>query len=330
VKKLVLALCVVLLAGGVAFGAETMYVITIVNSASEECGEYAGSLEFKTYVEEASGGRIKVQLLFNGVMGNDRELLESVQLGNATVTSCGNTQWTNFLKDLTVIDSPFLFKTEDEVYALYSDKEFKAEVEKVFAKANYKYMGMSFQGFRTLTSNREIRSLADMTALSIRVIESPTPMALWKALATNPTPLAFTEIYTALQQGTVEAQETPLELTYSQRFYEQQKYIINTKHQIQPAYVGMNLDFYNNLPADLQAIVDEGAQKFEKVARAYTKEEMENYKSAMLKYGCTFIDLTDADHVAMYEATQSIRDNLAEQFPEFYAVMMAAIARTQN
>jgi tripartite ATP-independent transporter DctP family solute receptor len=319
-----------LLAGEVSFGAETTYVITIVNTASEECGEYAGSLEFKTYVEEVSGGRVKVQLLFNGVMGNNRELLESVQLGNATVTSCGNTQWTNFLKDLTVIDSPFLFNTEDEVYALYADEEFKAEVEKVFAKANYKYMGMSFQGFRTLTSNREIRSLADMAALSIRVVEAPTPMALWKALATNPTPLAFTEIYTALQQGTVEAQENPLELTYSQRFYEQQKYIIETKHQIQPAYVGMNLDFYKNLPTDLQAIVDEGAQKFEEAARVYTKKEMENYKSVMLKYGCTFIELTDADRAEMYEATQSIRDSLAKQFPEFYAVMMAAITRTQN
>lgn len=119
----------------------------------------------------------------------------------------------------------------------------------------------------------------------------PRPIALWTALGANPTPLAFTEVYTALQQGTVDAQENPLELIYSQKFYEQQDYVVNTNHQIQPLFLVMNLDFYNHLPDDLRAVVDEGAAEYLKASRAYNEEMTETYTQTMVDYGCTFIDI---------------------------------------
>ena len=254
------------------------YTIIIGNTGSEQCSDYAGATAFKEYVEKESDGRLQVQLLFNGVLGSDREALESTQMGSCTMMSTG----------------------------------------------------MSFQGFRTLTANREIHSMADMKGMTIRVIESATPMALWTALGANPTPLAFTEVYTALQQGTVDAQENPLELIYSQRFYEQQKYIINTNHQIQPLFLSMNLDFYNNLPDDLRAIVDAGCEKYVQASRVYSEEMVETYKKTMADAGCTFIDIEPDAFAEMYTATESVRASLAEQYPEFSAILNDALARTQG
>ena len=310
--------------------ADGTYTITIGNTGSEQCSDFAGSEAFKEYVEANSDGRISVQLLFNGVLGSDREHLESVQMGACTMMSTGLTQYTNFITDLTALDSPFMFETAEDVYALFEDEAFVAALEERFSTANYHYMGMSFQGFRTLTTNREVHSMADMDGMTIRVIESPTPMALWTALGANPTPLSFTEVYTALQQGTVDAEENPLELIYSQKFYEQQDYIVNTNHQIQPLFLVMNLDFYNSLPDDLRAVVDEGAAVYLEASRAYNEEMTETYIQTMEDYGCTFIDIEEDAFSEMYEVTQPVRDDLAEQYPDFYAEITAAIERTQG
>lgn len=319
--------------GETAAPAETpaeKYTIIISNTGSEQCSDYAGASAFKAYVEEASKGQIEVQLAFNGIMGTDREQLESVQLGNITMASTGLTQYTNFVKELTALDGPFMFENTEDVYNLFADEEFIAYLNELFSKVNYRFMGMNFQGFRTLTSNKEVHSMADMKGMTIRVIESATPIALWTALGANPTPLAFTEVYTALQQGTVDAQENPLELIYSQKFYEQQDYIINTNHQIQPLFLVINLDFYNSLPDDIRAIVDAGCEEYLKASRAYTEDMTEIYVQTMKDSGCTFIDIEPDDFAAMYEVTQSVRDSLAEQYPDFFAVLTAALERTQG
>lgn len=306
------------------------YTIIIGGTGSDQTGDYACAEAFKEYVEANSNGQIEVQLMFNGILGSDREILESVQLGSCTVVGTGLTQNTNFVPELTVLDSPFMFENADDVTALFADEEFVAELNDAYAQAGYKYMGMTFQGFRTLTSNKEIHSMSDMKGMTIRVIESATPLALWSALGANPTPLAFTEVYTALQQGTVDAQENPLELIYSQKFYEQQKYIINTNHQIQPIFWVMNLSFYNNLPADLQSVVDEGTRVGLAASETYSADMAATYEETMRDYGCTFIDITSEAHDEMYAATQAVRDDLAAQYPDFAASVNAAVERTQG
>lgn len=306
------------------------YVVTFGCTGSEQTSDYAGASAFKEYVEKASNGQITCNLMFNGVLGSDREILESVQMGSCTVTTTGLTQNTNFVPELTVLDSPFVFQTAEDVSNLFADSEFAAKLSELYANAGFKYVGMTFQGFRTLTSNREVRKMSDMNGMTIRVIEAPTPLALWSALGANPTPLAFTEVYTALQQGTVDAQENPLELIYSQKFYEQQDYIISTNHQIQPIFWTMNLNFYNSLPEDLQVIVDEGFAAGLEASREYSVNMEETYRQTMLDSGCVFIDIDDAAHDEMYAATEPVRQSLAEQYPEFYEVLTGAVKRTQG
>ena len=251
---------------------EGVYTITIGNTGSEQCSDYAGATAFKEYVEANSDGKISVQLMFNGVLGSDREHLESVQMGSCTMLSTGLTQYTNFITDLTALDSPFMFESADDVYALFEDEQFIAALEERFSTANYHYMGMAFQGFRTLTTNREVHTMADMNGMTIRVIESPTPIALWTALGANPTPLAFTEVYTALQQGTIDAQENPLSVITSSRFNEVQDYLSMTEHVYSAAPLMVSKAAYDALPDDLKAIVDEAGVEACQWEREYLAE----------------------------------------------------------
>ena len=309
--------------------ADKVYTIVIGESGSELTSNYQGYLAFKPYVENASKGRIKVEIHANAILGNDRELLESVQIGQVTMMATGLTQHTNFVPELNTMDAPFLYETTEQVYRLFEDKEFYDMFSKLYANQGYYFVGMTFQGFRTLTSNKPVRTVADCNRMSIRVIQSPTPIAIWQALGSNPTPLAFPEVYTALQQGVVDAQENPMELIYSQKFYEQQKYVIDTNHQIQPTLVVFNLDFYNSLPADLRAIVDEGFKVCLKAIREYTDSNLDMYEKTMRDYGCTFIELTPQARAEFKDRTAGVRADLAAQYPAFYRDLEAALARVK-
>ena len=303
--------------------------ITIVvgESGSELTANAKGEIAFKDYVEKASNGRIKAELYFNAQLGGDRELLESTQIGQVTMMATGLTQHTNFVPELTAMDAPFLYDTEDQVYKLFQDNEFSAMINKLYESKGYHFVGMYFQGFRTLTSNRQVRTVADCRNMSIRVIQAPTPIALWKALGTNPTPLAFPEVYTALQQGLVEAQENPYELIYSQKFYEQQKYVIDTNHQIQPILMVMNLAFYKGLPDDMRKVVDDGFAACFKVIRDYIDTNTALFVKTMKDSGCTFIQLTPDARAEFKARTADVRADLAKQYPDFYKVLEGALAR---
>jgi len=145
-------------------------------------------------------------------------------------------------------------------------------------------------------------------------------MAVWRAFEANPTPISFTELYTALQQGVVAAQENPIELIYSQKFYEQQKYVVFTNHQAQIIIFTMNIDFYNSLPEDLKEVVDEGFKVLTMTGQNFVDENEEKYIQEMKEYGVTFIDL-DPDTLALFkDKTASVWDMVGEKHPEFYKI----------
>ena len=118
-------------------------------------------------------------------------------------------------------------------------------------------MGYFENGFRNLTCNKEINTLADMKGLKIRVMENEIHLAIWTALGTNPSPLAFGELYTALQQGAFDAEENPLEQIYNTKFQEVQDHVYLTQHIYTPYVVYMNLDIWNGLNEQTQQLIQE-------------------------------------------------------------------------
>lgn len=299
--------------------------LSVAFTPADETPEGAWAEEFKRLCEEKSGGQLEIQIYPAGQMGTDREILESTQFGSISIGYTGLTQWTNFVADLNYLDGPFVCSTREQVYALFEDEGFNSILTERMESANYHYLGAFLLGFRELTCNKEINSLSDFNGMKIRVIESQTPLALWSALGCNPTPLAFAEVYTALQQGTVDAQENPVTNIYDKKFYEQQKYLVLTNHQVHPDFVAMNLDLYNSLSDDLKAIVDESAQAALSAANQFAEENEELQLQEMNDYGCQVVTPSDSLLTDMYNATQSVRDDLAETYPEFAAAVNAVI-----
>lgn len=254
---LVLFLCAtsILLASGNKEKADSVIKITIGHGVTETTAEHLGFLKFKELIEAESKGRFAVEIFPNQQLGGDRELTESVQLGNLTMTGPSSAPLASFSNAFYVLDLPFLFSGREEAYKVLDGKagqKLLASLEQY----NMKGLGFMENGFRNVTnSKREIRTPNDLTGLKIRTMENDIHLAAWKQLGANPTPMAFGEVFTALQQKTVDGQENPFELIANNKFYEVQNFITATRHIYSPYVVVINKKFFENLSADDQALI---------------------------------------------------------------------------
>ncbi len=177
-----------------------------------------------------TNGRIQLQTYFNGSMGTDTELCESTQAGDVAFF-LGSTAFTaNFVPELSVIDLPFLYKDAQQFRDTMDDEAVTGFYAEKYQANGFELIGFFDQGMRQMTSNTKVQAPADMNGQKIRVMENKLHISIWQALGANPTPMAFSEVYMALQQGTIDAQENPFEVIYANRLYEQQDYVILTNH----------------------------------------------------------------------------------------------------
>lgn len=290
--------------------------ISFAHVSAEDTSTNAAALKFKEYVEANSNGLLKVDVYPNGQLGGDRELIENTQNGSITAMLSSPAPQVNFVKAATIFDAPFVFKDLDHARAVLNDEQFIAALGTEYEAAGFHYFGASGQGFRTLTSNKKVTSLADLKGFSIRTMENKFHMKAWSLLGANPTPLTFNELYTALQQGTVDAQENPIELVYSQKFYEQQKYIMDTNHILQTNTWIMNKDFYDGLSDDLKAVVDEAAKEAIAVANQVNDEKQPEYIKTIQDYGCEFVEIPAEEKAKIAEAVKPVYDDIKEATTE--------------
>ena len=181
-------------------------------------------------LDAITGGRIKLQMYFNGSMGTDTELCESTQVGDVAFF-LGSTAFTaNFVPELNVIDLPFLYSSAQQFRATMDDEEVFNFYKEKYTENNFQLIGFFDQGMRQLTTNKLVETPEDLHGQKIRVMENQLHIAIWEALGASPTPMSFSEVYMALQQGTIDAEENPFEVIYANRIYEQQDYVILTSH----------------------------------------------------------------------------------------------------
>ena len=170
-----------------------------------------------------------------------------------------------------------------------------------------------------------------MNGVTLRTMENKYHMALWRDIGANPTPLAFNELYTALQQGTADGQENPIELIHSQKFYEQQKYVVYTNHILQTIVWIMNEGFYTSLPEDMKAIVDEGSKLAIAYANQFQDDNVANYIKTIGDYGVSFIELTPEERQAFADAAKPVLEMVEKDCdPEVYSAYMAAVEATEK
>lgn len=285
-----------------AAAAVTMKVATTGNEKHQST---IAAQAFKEKVEELSGGQISATVYPNSQLGSEREMAEGVKMGSiemTIVTSDGALP--SFVPETQVLSIPYLFSNKEEAYYVL-DNFLQNELEPKFEAQGMKHLAFCELGFRHFTNNKkEITKASDMEGLSIRVQEAPIWFALADSLKFIATPIPFNELYTALQQGTVDGQENPIASISSSAFDEVQKYMVLDGHTYAAESMIMNLDFYNKLTDEQKGWVDEAAKYASDTQRATVTANEEVMLKSIKDHGVVVCE--DPDLASFQEATADL------------------------
>ena len=241
-------------------------------------------------LDAITGGRIKLQMYFNGSMGTDTELCESTQVGDVAFF-LGSTAFTaNFVPELNVIDLPFLYSSAQQFRATMDDEEVFNFYKEKYTENNFQLIGFFDQGMRQLTTNKLVETPEDLHGQKIRVMENQLHIAIWEALGASPTPMSFSEVYMALQQGTIDAEENPFEVIYANRIYEQQDYVILTSHLAASHNLLFSKVIYDGLSETDQALIMAVGEAAIQYAREQCDARLAERMELVEEAGCQIIE----------------------------------------
>lgn len=245
--------------------------------------------KIKELIESKSGGKMKVEIYLDNQLGGDREILESCQLGDIAMVSQTTAPQVGFIPELAIFDIPMLYENLDIARKGLSG-DFRKKLEEWYAGAGLKLLLFEPIYYRETTTSKAISKVADFKGVKIRTMENKYHMAFWEALGANPTPLNFAELYIALQQGTVDAQENPYEIIWSSKFYEVQKYLVNTHHIAFILSININMDLYNGMPEEYRKIIDETMAETSDYLFDLAKAKNDEILDSIRKTGINIVD----------------------------------------
>lgn len=295
---------------------ETKAEVKVINAGlglNDQHPQYFGLMKFKEIVEEKTNGEIEVKAFHSGQLGDDRTMTEALQLGSQEVTIPSTAPLANFVSEFTIFDFPFLFPNE-EVADVVLDGPVGQKILDMLESQDL--VGLAFweNGFRNVTnSKRPIAGLEDFKGLKLRTMENEMHLEAFRALGANPTPMAFTELFTAMQQGTVDGQENPFATIYLSNFYEAQDHVSNTNHVYSPFVFLMSKSFYDDLTAEQQVIVREAAIEAGKHERVLNREANNKYLDELIAKGMTYTEISPEEQAKIQKAVQPVIDTFSEK-----------------
>lgn len=298
------------------------YAWPLGTSSPEDTVTQLYSQKFADEVNRLSKGKMKIEVYPNSTLGGDRELLESCSDGDIPFVVQNTAPQVTFMPDTAVFDLPSAFTTIEEARAAVDNPVFYKKMEKVYEKGGFKLLGYADQGFRVMSTNKEVKSIDDFKGQKIRTMENSYHMDFWKALKANPTPMTFSEVYIGLQQKTIDAQENPYEVIVSSKLYEQQDYVVETNHL--PHYISLIVsdEFYKDLPKDQQKIIEEAAETAKEYARKASDERIEDRMKVIKDSGTKIVALdkkTQEDvRKAASDIYKSIKENVSKDIFNAY------------
>lgn len=313
-------------AGDAASDGEVIY-ISMAHGSSEETAQHQAMVAMKEYIEEKSGGKMQVTIYPNNQMGANREATEAVMAGNVTMMMNSTATMTSFIPDCAIYDVPFAFADEAAIDKTIQDKDLMELLNARCQEMGLTLLMQTQSSFRQLSCNKDVHTPADLKGLTIRVQENEYQIATWQALGANATPLAFNELYTALQQGTVDGQENPVELFVAQKFYEQQDYLVKTNHL---GYIGMwiiNSDFYNGLSEENRQILQDACEVGLARNNEYSATSIAEKEAFLSEQGTTVTTLTAEEQKAFKDLTADVWNSIESNVsPEVWAAFEATLS----
>ncbi len=282
------ALCAVM---GVGAQAQTVVKIGYTPAATSHYG--VGTNVLCDEIEKGTQGRYKCQQFPNGSLGGEREMIEAGQLGTLDIVNTSTGPVGNFVPEVKIVDIPFLFRDYDHARR-YLDSAAGQELLTKFPSKGLVALAWTENGFRHMTnSKRAIVKPADTSGLKMRTMENKVHMEGYRAFGIQPTPMAFPEVFGALQQGTVDGQENPIPVILASKFSQVQKHLSLTGHVYSPALYITSPRFMNKLSeADKKAFY-EAAKKATVAQRKKVNEDEDNGIAQLEKEGMSVVRKVD-------------------------------------
>ncbi|ASQ13714.1 TRAP transporter substrate-binding protein [Sinorhizobium meliloti] len=274
--------------------------------------QVTGMEKFAELVKEKSGGKIEVKLFPGGTLGGDVQTVSALQGGVIEMTVLNAGILASNVKEFGAVDLPFLFNSGEEADKVMDGPFGTSLMERLPATG---LVGVAYWelGFRNLTNNRHpVTKLEDIKGLKIRTIQSPIPVELFNALGANAVPLPYTELYTALETGTVDGQENPSANIINAKFYEVQKYMTLTRHQYNPQIVLVSKKFWDGLNDEEKTILQQAAVEARDFQRKVSREQDAAALEEIRKTGMEVSELSP-------EETQKLRDAVKPMIEKFSA-----------
>jgi len=241
--------------------------LKLAHAAPESDLQQNMSLFFKEQVEARTGGDVKVNIFPSGQLGNDAQMIDGARSGILDVTMVGLNNYSGLMPESAAFTLPFMFPNRQTAYKVL-DGEVGQSVLMAMEQFGLKGLGYPENGYRNMTNSRgPIRVPADVKGLQMRVNNSKALNDMFNALDANPQQIPVAELYTALETGVVDAQDHPIGVTLSFKFYEVQKYLSMTQHAYSPLALAMNLEKFKGLTKEQQAVITDVAAEAVKMQR---------------------------------------------------------------
>jgi len=285
---------------GLACAAFAQTTMKISISTAQNSHQGVAIDTFAKEVAARTGGRYKVETFYNGALGGERESIEAVQLGTQELAFSSTGPVPNFVPETKILDVPFLFRDKAHARAVL-DGPIGQDLLAKFDAKGFKALAWGENGFRHMTnSKRDVKAPEDLKGLKMRTMENPVHIAAYKGLGIITTPMAFPEVFTALQQGTVDGQENPLPVIMSAKFSQVQKHLSLTGHVYSPCIFVMNKASFDKLSAADKTAFLEAAKVAVKANRDRVDQDDANGVKELRAQGMTVIENVDkAKFVAM-------------------------------
>ncbi|WP_400164180.1 TRAP transporter substrate-binding protein [Brevibacillus sp. TJ4] len=275
-----------------------------------------GLVKFGEILEQESGGAIKVEVYPDGQLGGDRAVFDALKVGTIQGSTMSSGPIAVDAQRFSVLDLPFLFKDEQTAYEILDGpigQELLGDLPEVGV------IGINYweNGFRDLTNNkREVKTVEDIQGLKVRTLENELHLDLWKELGAIPTPMAFTELFTALEQGVVDGQENPAGNVTSSKFYEVQKYYAKTGHIYNASPFLISKKFWDSLTAEEQAMVTKAAEEAKDYQRQLNQEETAEALEYLRNNGMVVTEFSAEEKQRFVEKVQPVYQKYAAQLGE--------------
>ncbi len=262
---------------------------------------------FAKILPEKLGEKYKVSLFPNGQLGSEQDTISDAQMGTLDFSILAVNNLTPFSPSVGILTMPYVILSLDDAVKLTRGEIGEELKEKTINDAGVRIIGWAYSGFRRLTNSKQpVKTLEDLQGLIIRVPKNEIMIDCYKAWGINPTPMAWSETFTALQQKVVDGQDNPYMTVFAMKFYEVQKYVTNTRYIFSLEPLVMSETVFQEQKPEVQKAILEAGQEATLASEKYLQEEETKIKAALEAKGMEIVDPADGEKDWIEKATSAV------------------------